>query len=92
MKISRIGFALIISVAVAFSCTQGKKQMTIEDYYKIDTEVITTDMKPESIKKVSEKYGFTPAQYEEFSNRVAADPELMEKLGRIRLGEQKNIR
>ena len=63
--------------------------MTLDDFAKIDIEITTTDMTEISIEKVAKKYGYTLEQYKELSEKVKKDPKLQEKLGEIRLGEQK---
>jgi DNA-directed RNA polymerase sigma subunit (sigma70/sigma32) len=80
---------MILAAALAFSCAKKKKEMTVEDFARIDMEITTTDQKPETIKAVAEKYGYTFEQYRDFDTRVQNDTSLQEKLGEIRLGDQK---
>ncbi|MCU0849134.1 MAG: hypothetical protein MUD12_14735 [Spirochaetes bacterium] len=84
IAISAIAFVLI-------SCGQ-KKEMSIEDFAKIDLEMISTDQKPESKEVVAKKYGYTLKQYQEFADKVDRDTKLQEKLGEIRLGDMKNMK
>lgn len=88
MKLIKL-FAVILCVsALVVSCKPKAKDMTIEDYSKIDMEVTATDMKPESIETIAKKYGYTLDQYKKFSEKVEKDQKLQEKLGEIRLKDQ----
>jgi ABC-type metal ion transport system substrate-binding protein len=89
MRYAKSIIIMIIAAALAFSCAKKKKDMTVEDFLKIDMEITTSDQKPETIKAISEKYGYTFEQYKDFDTRVQNDTALQEKLGEIRLGEQK---
>ena len=80
--------ALILAISLS-ACTQKKKEMSVQDYAKIDMEIAGTDMTPESKKKVAEKYGYTLEQYEAFDEKVEKDKSLQEKLGEGHLEEQK---
>ena len=75
--------ALIALIATVFACKA--KEMTVEDFAKIDMEIIATDMKPESITEVAKKYGYTLDQYKAFEEKIQKDTALQEKLGEIRL-------
>lgn len=85
-----IATAFILALTF-FACNKTPKAMTVQDYAKIDMEITTTDLTPESKKKVAEKYGFTLEQYEAFDEKVAKDKSLQEKLGEIRMDEQKKL-
>lgn len=77
-------FALLIAaVAFAFSCS--KKTMSPEDFLKIEDEVNTTDMTPESKEKVAAKFGYTVNEYLLFEERARTDRKLQEQLGALRL-------
>jgi len=89
MRYFKLIATFIMISALVVSCTQKKKEMTVEDFAKIDIEITTTDQKPESIEKVAKKYGYTLEQYKKFAKKVEDDTSLQEKLGEIRLGEQK---
>lgn len=85
-----ISTALIVALSL-FACTQKKKEMTVQDFAKIDMEVVKTDTTPESKKKIAEKYGYTLEQYEAFAEKAEKDPTILEKLGEISLEKQKKI-
>ncbi len=87
MRYIKISIAVLILSLSFFACKQ--KQMTLEDYAKIDIEITTTDLKPESIKKITEKYGYSVDQYNKFDQKIQNDPALQEKLGEIRLNNLK---
>ncbi len=85
--------AIMTACALAFAvaaCTKKQKDMTIEDFAKIDLEVAVSDQKPETIETIAKKHGYTAEQYEEFSKIIEKSSTLQEKLGDIRLGEQKS--
>jgi hypothetical protein len=71
------------------SCKPSAKEMTPEDFIKIENEVLSTDNTPEAKERVAEKYGYTLEQYTDFENQVETDPELKNKLGELRLNMQK---
>jgi ABC-type metal ion transport system substrate-binding protein len=81
--------AVLLITFLAVSCQPKKKAMTMEDYVKIDMEMTTTDMMPESKEKVVKKYGYTLEQFDEFAKKVEADPKLIEKRGELMLKKQK---
>lgn len=87
-NIISITTSLVLALSL-FACTQKKKEMTVKDFARIDIEITKTDLKPESKRKIAEKYGYTLEQYESFANRVEKDTKLQEKLGEIRLKDQK---
>ncbi len=83
-------FAAVLTIAfLAVSCQPKKKAMTMEDYVKIDMEITSTDMKPESKEKVVKKYGYTLEQFDAYAKKVEADPKLIEKRGELMLEKQK---
>ena len=70
-----------------FSCTK-KKEMTMEDFVKIDLQ-ITPTMEKEDIETIAKKYGYSYEQYKEFADMVEKDPKLQEQRGDVRLKDQK---
>lgn len=90
MHYLRILAVIILIAAAVVSCKQ-KKEMSLNDYGKIEAEINLPD--PELDKKkteeVTKKYGFTYEQYKEMFDKVQKDPALKEKLGEIRLQDQK---
>lgn len=85
----RILTAVLTIAFFTVSCQPKKKVMTMEDYVKIDMEIATTDMKPESKEKIVKKYGYTLEQYDKYARKVEADPKLIEKRGELMLKKQK---
>ncbi len=86
--------SILTAVAVAlslFACTQKKKEMTVQDFAKMDIEITKTDQKPESKKKIVEKYGYTLEQYEAFAELAEKDPKIIKELGENRLKKQKEL-
>ena len=80
-------FALVLTISLA-SCSK-KKEMTPEDFIKIQTEFLSTDMSDESKEKAAQKYGFTAEQYVSFEEKVESDIQLKTKVGEIRIKSQK---
>lgn len=87
MRLLTVCIALIMTLTLAFSCAK-KKEMTMEDFVKIDLQVTPT-MEKEDIEKIAEKHGYTYNQYKEFSEMVEKDPKLQEQRGDVRLKDQK---
>lgn len=78
---------LVILVAAFFlvSCKPAEKGMTIEEFLKIENEVLATDQKPESKEAVAKKYGYSLKAYAEFEEKIEKDSELKKKAGETRL-------
>ena len=80
-----VAFALTLVVAGCGS----KKEMTPEDFIKIQTEFLSSDMSDDSKMKIAQKFGFTADQYNAFEEKVESDIQLKTKVGEIRLKQQK---
>jgi len=89
MKLIKISIAFFISSVIAFSCSAKKKDMSMEDFIKIDIEIAGSDEKPETKSVITKKYGYTFEQYDEFAKKVENDPKLKEKRGEVHLNHQK---
>ena len=79
---------LIAFVALfAFSCKKEPRNMTAEDYVKIQTEVNLPDpaLDPQMVEKVASKYGYSYEDYKTFNDKVEKDPQLREKLGGLKM-------
>lgn len=87
MRLLRIVIALVMVTFLSFSCAK-KKEMTMEDFVKIDLQVTPT-MEKDDIEKITDKFGYTYDQYKEFAEMVEKDPKLQEQRGDVRLKEQK---
>ncbi len=88
----RLLSALVIIMmvsALAVSCK--KKEMTLEDYAKIEIEINLPDPALDEAKvgEVAGKYGYDYRQYKDMFDKVQKDAALKEKLGEMRLQEQK---
>lgn len=90
MRYLRI-LAIVPLVLFMVSCTPAKKEMSIEDYAKIDKEINIPDpsVNLSLVDSVSKKYGYTAEQYTSFFEKVQKDPKLKEQLGDLRLKEEK---
>lgn len=78
--------ALMLAVVVAIgSCKMTGREMTPQDFLKIEDEIATTDLTPEAKEKVAKKYGYSLEQYQSFEEKVRSDKKLQEELGEIRL-------
>ncbi len=82
--------AVLVSV-IAVSCKPPKKDMSLEDFAKIEMEINLPDpeLDPERVEDVVDKYGYTYQQFKDFFDKVEKDPKLREKLGEIRLEDRK---
>lgn len=79
-----IALMLVIALS-ASSCKMTSREMTPQDFLKIEDEIATTDLTPEAKEKVAKKYGYTLGQYQSFEEKVRSDKKLQEELGEIRL-------
>lgn len=91
MRFLKYLIILIIGLSLFAACGTKKKEMTIQDYAKIEAEVAIPDpdLDPAKVEQIAKKYGFTFDQYKEFFEKVQNDPELQEKLGELTLEDQK---
>jgi hypothetical protein len=82
---------LVVALSLLTACGTKKKEMTIQDFAKIEAEVAIPepDLDPAKVEQVAKKYGFTFDQYKEFFEKIQNDPELQEKLGELTLENQK---
>lgn len=90
MRFFNIILALILVTACAVSCKM-KKELTLEDYAKIEMEINlpNPDLDKAKVEEVAKKYGYSFDQYKEMFGKVEKDPALREKLGELRLQDQK---
>lgn len=86
--LKRVLILILISIFV-FACKPSPKEMTLEDFFVIQNEILSTDLTPASKEKVVKKYGYTLKEYEDLDGKVMRDPKLREKLGEIKLKKDK---
>jgi hypothetical protein len=91
MKLLKVIAVMILSMSLIISCSQKPKEMTAEDFFKIEKEINLPDpdLNPEKSKEVVSKYGYTVEQFKAFSAKKEKDPKIKEQLGDIQLKEQK---
>ena len=91
MRIINIVLAVALVAACAVSCKM-KKELTLEDYAKIEIEINlpNPELDKAKVEEVVKKYGYTFEQYKEMFDKVEKDPTLRKKLGDLRLLDQKN--
>ena len=90
MRFINIMLSIALVATCAVSCKM-KKELTLEDYAKIETEINlpNPDLDKAKVEEVAKKYGYTFDQYKEMFAKVEKDPSLKEKLGELRLQDQK---
>lgn len=90
MRFFKILFIIMLVSVLAVSCKM-KKEMTLEDYAKIELEINLPNPELDKIKveEVAKKYGYTFQQYKDMFDKVEKDSKLKEKLGEMRLQDQK---
>jgi hypothetical protein len=90
MRIFNMILVVALVAACAVSCKM-KKDITLEDYAKIEIEINLPNPELDKVKveEVAKKYGYTYEQYKDMFDRVEKDPSLKEKLGELRLQDQK---
>ncbi len=90
MRLLKISLIIVLASVLAVSCKM-KKEMTLEDYAKIELEITlpNPDLDKVKVEEVAKKYGYTFQQYKDMFDKVEKDPKLKEKLGEIRLQDQK---
>lgn len=72
-------------MSLILSCSLKPKEITAEDFVKIENEINLPDpdLNPEKVKEIVSKYGYTVAQYKAFSAKKEKDPKIKEQLGEI---------
>ncbi|MBN2161071.1 MAG: hypothetical protein JW807_16915 [Spirochaetes bacterium] len=82
---------LALASVLAFSCKM-KKEITLEDYAKIEVEINLPhpDLDKARVEEVVKKYGYTFQQFRDMFDKVQKDSKLKERLGELRLQEQKS--
>ena len=90
MRYWKLSIIILLTPILIMSCKPEKKEMTLEDFYKIDQEISLPDpnVNMDLVKKITEKFGYSSDEYIQFSNRVEKDAALQEKLGEMRLRDQ----
>jgi hypothetical protein len=87
-------FLLVMMVSFLSVSCKMKKEMTLEDYAKIELEINLPDPGLNEAKagEVAKKYGYDYQQYKQMFDKVQKDTKLKEKLGGMRLQDQKAIK
>ena len=91
MRFLKIALIVALASVLAVSCKM-KKEMPLDDYAKIEIEINlpNPDIDKVKVEEVAKKYGYTYQQYKDMFDKVEKDPKLKEKLGEMRLQEQKS--
>ena len=86
--LSALMIVMLVST-LAVSCK--KKEMSLEDYAKIELEINLPNpaLDEGKVDEVAKKYGYDYQQYKEMFDKVQKDAVLKEKLGEMRLQENK---
>lgn len=84
----RVLILILISIFI-FACKPSPKEMSLEDFFEVQNEILSTDLTPASKEKVLKKYGYTLKEYDELDAKIMRDPKLREKLGEIKLKKDK---
>jgi len=90
MRFFRIVLVILLASVVVVSCK--KKEMTLEDYAKIEIEINlpNPDLDMGKVEEVAKKHGYTSQQYKVMFDKVQKDPALKEKIGEMRMQDQKS--
>lgn len=91
MKYLRYACVMVAVMGLMLSCNKAPKDMTPEDFLKIDNEILNTDLTPEAKEAVTKKYDYSLKQFEDFAQRVEKDPELKAKIGEMRLQKMQGV-
>ena len=90
MKFLNLILVLLIASSLVMSCKKSNKELTPDLFIQIENEILKTDMTPESMEKIVEKFGVTLKQYKDYEGRLETEPGLKEKIGEIRLNMHKD--
>lgn len=90
MRLVKILLVIMLASVLSVSCKM-KKEMTLEDYAKIELEINlpNPELDKAKVEETTKKYGYTYQQYKDMFDKVQADVKLKEKLGEMRLQDQK---
>jgi hypothetical protein len=91
MRFFKIVLIIALASVLTISCKM-KKEMALEDYAKIELEINLPNPELDKVKveEVAKKYGYTFQQYKDMFDKVEKDAKLKEKLGELRLQDQKS--
>lgn len=79
----------VLAAVIALSCKPSSRDITPDDFLKMENEVIRTDLSSQSKEAIAKKYGYSLDQYLKFEERAKTDEKLKEQLGIIRLKSTK---
>jgi hypothetical protein len=90
MRYFKLLVIFLLVTASVVSCKQ--KNLTLEDFAKIETEVNlpNPEIDKQQVEKAAKKFGYTYQQYKDMFDKVEKDPKLKEQLGEIRLKSNKS--
>jgi len=81
--------AILLLFIFISSCKPGIKEMTSEDFIKIENEILFTDLSDDAMENIAKKYKYSLKQYKDYVEKVENDPELKAQVGAVRLQMQK---
>lgn len=84
MKYIKLAVIVLLASALVVSCKPAK-DLSPEEFIKMENEVLSTDLTPESKEAVAKKYGYSLKQYDDYADKIAKDPAMKAKVGEIRL-------
>ena len=88
-----ISFIVIMLIPMfIISCKPSKKNIDLDDFLKIEEEILSSDLTPNSEKSIIEKYGYSVEQYKDYEKKLESDPGLKAKAGNLRLQKMRETK
>lgn len=88
MKAVKTFLIIITAGMLVVSCKMSDKEMTPEDFLKIETEYLNSDLKIETKEAIAKKYGYTIKAFTDFEEKVDNDPALKKQIGELMLNQK----
>jgi hypothetical protein len=91
MRFINIIMVMALVLVLPVSCKM-KKEMSLEDFKKIESEINlpNPELDKAKVDEVTKKHGYDFQQYKDMFDKVQKDPKLKEKLGEMSLQDQKS--
>jgi hypothetical protein len=84
-----LSIALTLSVSAFVLYCSKPKQITPEIFITIQNEVLAGDQSDTAKENAAKKQGFTAKEYDDFEKKIDSDNALKEKVGKLRLEQNK---
>lgn len=81
-------FYAILSIILIFLCVPvsgNAKSLTPELFIEIETEILNSDMKEQTVNHIIRKHGVSVDHYNRYEKKIERNPRLKAELGKLRM-------